>query len=116
MSDISATARPSISHGFRLQWEPAQNSHVLLYPEGMVKLNASAAEIVRVVNALNQGPGQQAEVATVSARLVADDRTNSVLISGEKAQRLRRPRAQAAIGVVQHEQRVVHLDTHSDAA
>lgn len=51
--------------------------------------NASAAEIVRVVNALNQGPGQQAEVASVSARLVADDRTNSVLISGEKAQRLR---------------------------
>jgi general secretion pathway protein D len=51
--------------------------------------NASASEIVRVVNALNQGPGQQAEVASVSARLVADDRTNSVLISGEKAQRLR---------------------------
>jgi general secretion pathway protein D len=51
--------------------------------------NASAAEIVRVVNALNQGPGQQPEAASVSARLVADDRTNSVLISGEKAQRLR---------------------------
>ena len=51
--------------------------------------NASAAEIVRVVNALNQGPGQQAEAAATGARLVADDRTNSVLISGEKAQRLR---------------------------
>lgn len=51
--------------------------------------NASASEIVRVVNALNQGPGQQAEAAATSARLVADDRTNSVLISGEKQQRLR---------------------------
>ena len=51
--------------------------------------NASASDIVRVVNALNQGPGQQAEAATTSARLVADDRTNSVLISGEKTQRLR---------------------------
>jgi general secretion pathway protein D len=51
--------------------------------------NASAADIVRVVNALNQGPGQQAEAAATGARLVADDRTNSVLISGEKAQRLR---------------------------
>jgi general secretion pathway protein D len=51
--------------------------------------NASAAEIVRVVNALNQGPGQQAEAASTGARLVADDRTNSVLISGEKAARLR---------------------------
>ncbi|HET9446943.1 MAG TPA: type II secretion system secretin GspD [Steroidobacteraceae bacterium] len=51
--------------------------------------NASASEIVRVVNALNQAPGQQAEAAGTGARLVADDRTNSVLISGEKAQRLR---------------------------
>jgi general secretion pathway protein D len=51
--------------------------------------NASASDIVRVVNSLNQGAGQQAEAASVSARLVADDRTNSVLISGEKAQRLR---------------------------
>ena len=51
--------------------------------------NASAAEIVRVVNALNQAPGQQQEAASTGARLVADDRTNSVLISGEKAARLR---------------------------
>ena len=51
--------------------------------------NASAAEIVRVVNALNQGAGQQAEAASTGAKLVADDRTNSVLISGEKAARLR---------------------------
>jgi pyrroloquinoline quinone biosynthesis protein D len=32
---------------FRLQWEPVQNAHVLLYPEGMVKLNPSAAEILK---------------------------------------------------------------------
>ena len=31
---------------FRLQWEPAQQAHVLLYPEGMVKLNDSAGEIM----------------------------------------------------------------------
>ena len=35
-----------ISKLFRLQWEPAQNAHVLLYPEGMVKLNDSAGEIL----------------------------------------------------------------------
>jgi pyrroloquinoline quinone biosynthesis protein D len=29
----------TISKLFRLQWEPAQNAHVLLYPEGMVRLN-----------------------------------------------------------------------------
>ena len=51
--------------------------------------NASASEIVRVVNALSQGAQQQGEAPGVSAKLVADDRTNSVLISGEKSQRLR---------------------------
>jgi pyrroloquinoline quinone biosynthesis protein D len=33
-----------------LQWEPAQNAHVLLYPEGMVKLNGSAGEILKLCN------------------------------------------------------------------
>ena len=30
----------------RLQWEEAQQAHVLLYPEGMVKLNGSAGAIM----------------------------------------------------------------------
>lgn len=34
----------------RLQWEAAQQSHVILYPEGMVKLSASAAEIIKRVD------------------------------------------------------------------
>ena len=46
MSAVPATARPAIGHGMRLQWEPAQEAHVLLYPEGMVKLNASAGAIL----------------------------------------------------------------------
>lgn len=44
---IDPAARPAIGRGFRLQWEPAQNAHVLLYPEGMVKLNGSAGEIMK---------------------------------------------------------------------
>ena len=39
--------RPRIARGFRLQWEEVQDAWVLLYPEGMVKLNASAGEILR---------------------------------------------------------------------
>lgn len=35
---------------YRLQWEEAQNCHVLLYPEGMVKLSGSAGEIMRRVD------------------------------------------------------------------
>lgn len=44
---LSLDVRPRIGHGFRLQWEPAQDCHVLLYPEGMVKLNQSAGEILK---------------------------------------------------------------------
>ena len=40
-------ARPRLESGFRLQFEPAQNQHVLLFPEGMVKLNGSASEILK---------------------------------------------------------------------
>jgi len=50
--------------------------------------HATAGEIVRVVNSLTSAPAQ-GEAPGATARLVADDRTNSVLISGEKAQRLR---------------------------
>ncbi len=43
---LSKTAVPVLDNGFRLQYEPAQEAHVLLYPEGMVKLNQAAAEIL----------------------------------------------------------------------
>jgi pyrroloquinoline quinone biosynthesis protein D len=44
---IDPNARPAIQPGFRLQWESAQNAYVLLYPEGMVRLNQSASEILK---------------------------------------------------------------------
>jgi pyrroloquinoline quinone biosynthesis protein D len=44
---IGASSRPAVARGFRLQWEAAQNAHVLLYPEGMIKLNTSAGEIMK---------------------------------------------------------------------
>jgi len=44
---IGAQSRPAVARGFRLQWEAAQNAHVLLYPEGMIKLNTSAGEILK---------------------------------------------------------------------
>jgi pyrroloquinoline quinone biosynthesis protein D len=47
MNELRGEARPAIGRGFRLQWEPAQNAFVLLYPEGMIKLNGSAGEILK---------------------------------------------------------------------
>ncbi len=34
---------------FLFRWEEAQNAYVLLYPEGLVKLNTSAGEILAAV-------------------------------------------------------------------
>jgi pyrroloquinoline quinone biosynthesis protein D len=53
---------PRIAPGFRLQWEPAQDCYVLLYPEGMVKLNQSAGQI------LSRCDGQR-DVAAIVADL-----------------------------------------------
>ena len=49
MSDapLPELTRPQLSKLFRLQYETAQSAWVLLYPEGMVQLNASAAEILQ---------------------------------------------------------------------
>jgi pyrroloquinoline quinone biosynthesis protein D len=38
---------PMITSTYRFQWEEAQNCYILLYPEGMVKLNPSAGEILK---------------------------------------------------------------------
>ena len=52
--------------------------------------NASAAEIVRILNSLNQEARAQGAAAGGAApTVVADERTNSVLIGGEKSRRLR---------------------------
>jgi general secretion pathway protein D len=57
-------------------------------PVDVIQLhNASATELVRTVNQLSTGAG--AEGAGTGVKVVADERTNSVLISGEKAMRLK---------------------------
>jgi pyrroloquinoline quinone biosynthesis protein D len=45
-ADSGVPLRPRLRAMFRLQWEAAQDAYVLLYPEGMVKLNPSAGEIL----------------------------------------------------------------------
>lgn len=56
------TQTPRLRRGFRFQWEPAQQAHVLLYPEGMVKLNGSAGAILGEVDG-------QRDVETIIADL-----------------------------------------------
>jgi pyrroloquinoline quinone biosynthesis protein D len=76
---IAADAHPRVSKRFRLQWEEAQQSWVLLYPEGMVKLNQSAGEILKrcdgsrtvesLIGELEQAFGASELAAEVSAFL-----------------------------------------------
>ena len=51
--------------------------------------HASSSDVVRVVNTFFQQAAQAEGGATQPSRVIADDRSNSVLIGGEKTQRLR---------------------------
>ena len=54
--------KPTWRKGYRYQYEPAQKGHVLLYPEGMIKLNDSAALIGGLIDG-------ERDVATIIAEL-----------------------------------------------
>jgi len=53
---------PKWRPGYRFQYEPAKKGHVLLYPEGMIKLNESAALIGGLIDG-------QRDVAAIIAEL-----------------------------------------------
>ncbi len=52
---------PKWRQGYRFQYEPAQKGHVLLYPEGMIKLNESASLIGGLID------GQRTVAAIIDA-------------------------------------------------
>ena len=47
MNAVDADACYGIAPGHRMQWEESRQGWVILYPEGMVALNVSAAETLR---------------------------------------------------------------------
>jgi general secretion pathway protein D len=51
--------------------------------------HASAAEVVRIVNSLYAGAAAAEGAGMPAVKIIADERTNSVLVSGEASQRLR---------------------------
>ena len=71
----------------RFQWEEAQNCYVILFPEGMVKLNGGAGEV------LNQIDGQRtvADIVTILKAKFSDvpdlenDITGMIELALEKA-------------------------------
>jgi pyrroloquinoline quinone biosynthesis protein D len=73
MADASASlvSVPALASMFRFQWEEAQQCHVLLYPEGMIKLNQSAGEILKLCDG-------ERDVAAIVAALEAKFQANGV--------------------------------------
>ena len=51
--------------------------------------HASATEVVRILTTLEQGRSKTDPNAAAASRMVADERTNSVLLSGDRGDRLR---------------------------
>jgi len=83
---LALDSRPRVGPGFRLQWEPAQEAHVLLYPEGMVKLNGSAGEIMKRCDGAQD---VQAIVADLEAAFATTGLEGDVLAFVEMAGRQR---------------------------
>jgi pyrroloquinoline quinone biosynthesis protein D len=82
---IGVMSRPSIERGFRLQWEPAQNAHVLLYPEGMIKLNGSAGEILKRCDGVSTLADITADLERAFATAnLSDDVIRFVIMAVEK--------------------------------
>ena len=51
MEIINLTDVYAIALHHRFQWEEAQNCYVILFPEGMVKLNGGAGEVLNLLDA-----------------------------------------------------------------
>ncbi|TAM51324.1 MAG: pyrroloquinoline quinone biosynthesis peptide chaperone PqqD [Paraburkholderia sp.] len=73
---------PRLAPHFVFRWEDSQNAYVMLYPEGLIKLNVSAGEILKrcdgvrsvaaIVSELQTAfPGADAQIAQ-SARAFVD--------------------------------------------
>lgn len=45
--DSTTAPRPQLHPRFIMRWEASQDAHVILYPEGLIKLSPSAAEILQ---------------------------------------------------------------------
>jgi len=73
MIDPQKTIRFSPQH--RLQWEEVQQKYVILYPEGMVELNQSSAEILKLCD----GSKLPAEIiAELEQKFATEGLTNDI--------------------------------------
>lgn len=48
--ELFPQSRPRLAPHYLFRWEASQDAHILLYPEGLIKLNPAAAEILSRCN------------------------------------------------------------------
>ncbi|QID17541.1 pyrroloquinoline quinone biosynthesis peptide chaperone PqqD [Nitrogeniibacter mangrovi] len=68
MSDLTlpeAQDRFEINPMYLFRWEATQQAHVLLYPEGIVKLNETASEIIKRCDGARTVEAMVAELQTL---------------------------------------------------
>lgn len=66
---------PRVAAKARLQWDGIRNRHVLLYPEGLVALNPTAAEILELCDGRRT---VEQIVAVLSSKYESQDITTDV--------------------------------------
>ena len=76
ITTIGLAHQPRMASHYRLQWEEVQKSWVLLYPEGMVKLNGSAGEIMHRLDGIKT---VQTVIDDLEKQFEATDLTPDVL-------------------------------------
>lgn len=62
--ELDASAVPRLNPIYLMRWEETQQAHILLYPEGVVKLNETAAEILELCSG-------ERSIADISETLIA---------------------------------------------
>ncbi|MCQ8896660.1 pyrroloquinoline quinone biosynthesis peptide chaperone PqqD [Limnobacter humi] len=83
-SAMNLPSHPTLNRLFRLQYEEAQKTHVLLYPEGMVKLNQSASEILLLCDGSRT---VEDIIATLEAKFTTSNLGKDITSMLEEAQR-----------------------------
>ena len=77
MTSPSVTAVPRVAPKARLQWDGARDRHILLYPEGLVALNPTAAEILGLCDGHRT---VEDIVAVLTSRYASGDFTHDVQV------------------------------------
>ena len=87
VSPLGEATVPHVAPKARLHWDEVRERHVLLYPEGLVALNETAAAIVQLCD--GERPVEQI-VATLKLRYQADgiERDVATLLHGLAAKGL----------------------------